>query len=387
MIRGYVYDKDANTPLSLAAVQILNTQLGGLSGDDGYFEFPVPKVNLSDSLRASFIGYAPQELYIKNYKQSDTLRIYLSANIATKQEAVVTAVSARGVLLHAIDSLKRNLFHDSLIATGFYRQYHKENGKYVRLIEADASVAFNVKDPFKYSFHELIQINEQRRSENYETNGDVHGDHFVDLLKENPFSYNKSTMLNARNVDFFAPKFESEDSDHYIVKTQYKESSSAKLENARIWVQKGTYAITRIEVDKYPNPYYVKSKYALDSRWQLQKETDVVQLGIYKGKYVVSSLERVYVHHVLNKQTGQVDYIVEESFSLYFSHYDSQNIGERIRTGKYSEFTSLYTSNYNYDEAFWKNYPPEKDHPLDAQIKKDLEHAKSLDEQFKDSGK
>ncbi len=73
----------------------------------------------------------------------------------------------------------------------------------------------------------------------YETNGDVHGDHFVDLLKENPFSYNKSTMLNARNIDFFAPKFESEDSSQYVVKTQYKESSSAKLENARIWVQKG----------------------------------------------------------------------------------------------------------------------------------------------------
>ncbi len=126
----------------------------------------VPEVNLSDSLRASFIGYLPVELYIKNYKQGDTLHILLGTSIATKQEAVVTAVSARGVLLHAIDSLKRNLFRDSLIASGLYRQYHKENGKYVRLLEADASVAFNVKSPYQYAFHELVQINKQRRSEN-----------------------------------------------------------------------------------------------------------------------------------------------------------------------------------------------------------------------------
>jgi CarboxypepD_reg-like domain len=387
VIRGYIFDKDNNQPLSLAAVQILNTQLGALSEDNGFFELAVPKVNLKDSLKASFIGYLPEEINIQNYRQGDTLRIKLGTSIATKQEAVVTAVSARGVLLHAIDSLKRNLFRDSLIASGLYRQYHKENGKYVRLIEADASVAFNVKSPYQYAFHELVQINQQRRSENYETNGDVHGDHFVDLLKENPFSYNKATMLNARNIDFFAPKFESEDSDQYVVKTQYKETSSAKLENARIWVKKGSYAITRIEVDKYPNPYYVKSRYAIDSRWQLQNEKDVIQLTTYKGKYVVSSIERVYNHHVLNTQTGQVDYIVEESFNLYFNRYDSGNVGEKIKAGKYSEFTSLYSSNYNYDEGFWKNYTALKEHPALPQIKTDLEHSKPLEQQFKEAGK
>jgi hypothetical protein len=387
IIRGYIFDKENNQPLSLAAVQILNSQLGALSEDNGFFELAVPKVNLKDSLKASFIGYLPEELYIKNYKQGDTLRISLGTSIATKQEAVITAVSARGVLLHAIDSLKRNLFRDSLIASGLYRQYHKENGKYVRLLEADASVAFNAKSTYQYAFHELVQINKQRRSESYETNGDVHGDHFVDLLKENPFSYNKSTMLNARNIDFFAPKFESEDSVQYVVKTQYKETSSAKLENARIWVQKGTYAITRIEVDKYPNPYYVKGRYAIDSRWQLQNEKDVIQLEKYKGKYVVSSIERVYNHHVLNTKTGQVDYIVEESFNLYFNRYESEHVGEKIRDGKYSEFTSLYSSNYNYDEGFWKSYAPLKDHPLLPQIKTDLDHAKPLDEQFKEAGK
>lgn len=386
-VRGFVLDKQTNQPLSLCAVQVKNSQLGALTEDNGFFELPLPVTNLTDSVKISFIGYLPKTISIAGYKQGDTLKIYLETAIETKQEAVIIAENAKGVLLKAITNLKQNLFRDSIIQTGFYRQFHKENGTFVRLMEADISVAINCKDPYMYSFHELIQTNQQRRSEDYETNGDKHGDHLVDLLKENPFSYNKSTFLNPKNLDFFAPKFEKEDSNEYIIKTQYKESSSAKLERARIWVQKGTYAITRIEVEKFPNPYYVKSRYAYDSRWKLVNETDVVQLTRYNGKFVVSSLERVYNHHVLNRQTGQVDYVVEESFDLYFYKYDGENVTAKIKNGKFSDFTSLYTSNYNYNDKFWNNYAMLNEHPLLPQIDKDLSHAKPLDTQFHEMGK
>jgi hypothetical protein len=386
-LRGYVLDKDNSQPLSLAALQVKNSQLGALTEDNGFFELPLPKINLKDSIKVTFIGYLPKTISVAGYKQGDTLKIYLETSIATKQEAVITAVSARGVLLDAIKNLKANFYKDSIIETGFYRQFHKENGKYVRLIEADVSVAFNVKDPFVYAFHELLHVNKQRRSESYETNGDIHGDHFVDLLKEDPFSYNKSTFLNAKNVEFFAPKFESEDTAGWVVKTQYKESSSAKLERARIWIDKETYAITRIEIEKFPNPYYIKSRYAPDSRWKLVNETDVIMLDKYKGKFVVSSLERTYNHHVLNRITGQVDFVVEETFDLYFYHYDGEKVSVQLAKTPFSNFTSLYTSNYNYEDKFWNNYKPLQQHPLAPQIKTDLEHVKPLDEQFRESGK
>lgn len=387
-VRGFVKGSDTKEPLSLCAVQVKNSQLGALTDDNGFFELPIPTSNLSDSLKISFIGYLPKSISVIGYKQGDTLRLSLETAIETKAEAVIIAENAKGVLLKAINNLRQNLFRDSLIQTGFYRQYHKENGKYVRLIETDINVAVNCKDPYTYAFHEQVQINQQRRAENYETNGDVHGDHLIDLLKENPFSYNKSTFLNPKNLDFFAPKFEKEDSAGYIIKTQYKERSSKKLENARIWVEKGTYAITRIEVDKFPNPYYVPGKYEFVSeRWKLLNEKDVIQLTKYKGRFVVKSLERVYNDDVLNRQTGQVDYIVEETFDLYFYHYDDADVTAKVKSGKYHDYSSLYTSNYNYNNNFWSNYPMFAEHPLLPQIKTDLEHAKPLDEQFNEMGK
>ncbi len=389
-LRGFVYDKEANnTPLGMAAVQIKNTQLGGLADDNGYFEIPVPKMNLKDSLKISYVGYQPKMLSIVTYKEGDTLRISISSAAETKQEAVITSYNARGVLLKAIDNLRKNLYTDSIIQTGFYRQYHKENGKYVRLIEADVSVAFNIKSPYKYSFHELMQVNKQRRSENDERNVDAnnHGDHLADLLKENPFSYNKNTFMNPKMIDFFAPKFESEDSVQFVIKTQYKESSSAKLEQAKIWVEKETFAVLRIEVQKYPNPYYVKSRYANNSIWKLVNETDVVELEKNNGKLFVSALNRTYNHHVVNPVTGDVDFIVEETFDLYFDEYETDGVGALVQKGKYSEMSDLYLTKYKYADKFWNDYDALDDYPLREEIKTDLEHAKPLNTQFVESGR
>lgn len=386
LFKAYVFDKDTKQPLELAAAHIKGTQLGGVTDNYGYVEVPMPKVNLKDSILFTYIGYEPSGILVPGYDSKDTVRIYLSSGSVVTKEAVITALNAKGVLIKAIDNMKANLLTDSMIATGFYRQYHEENGKYVRLIEADVSVAFNTKSIYQYSFHESLKVNKERRSENYETNGDVHGDHLVDLLKENPYSYNKNNFLDKKKLDFYSPKFVEENNLEYVISVQYKEASSAKLENAKLWVAKETYAITKIEVEKFPNPYYVRTRYANDSRWKLVNETDVIRTEMVNGKYVVSSIERTYNHHVINKTTGNVDYVVEESFEIYFQNYDTENVGAKLKNG-YAAFSDLYTTKYKYDSKFWDNYEPVSDYELDEDIVKDLEHAKKLDAQFVEAGK
>lgn len=386
LIKGYVLDYDTKEPLSLAAIQIKNTQLGALSEDNGYFELPIPRNNLGDSLLVSYIGYLSTGLSVQNYNPADTLRVLLSTSAITTTEAVITAMNARGALLRAIDSMKTNLFLDSLIGHAFYRQYHKENGKYVRLIEADVSVAFNCKNVYRYSFHESVKVNKQRRSENYETNGDVHGDHLVDLLKENPYSYNRNNFLDKKKIDFYAPKFADENQNEYVVSVQYKENSSQKLEQAKLWIDKTTFAITRIEIEKYPNPYYQRTRYENESRWKLVNEKNIIETDVVNGKYVVSGITRAYNHHVLNRITGQVDFVVEESFEMYFYDYTTQKVGEELAKG-YSAFTDLYIAKYRYDNAFWNDYNPLEEYPTPDAVVKDLEHTRKLGVQFVEAGK
>jgi hypothetical protein len=102
-----VYDKDANNaPLGMAAVQIKNTQLGGLTDDNGYFEIPIPKMNLKDSLKVSYVGYQSQAISIARYQTQDTVRMYVSSSAETKQEVEIVAMNAKGVLLKAIQNMK-----------------------------------------------------------------------------------------------------------------------------------------------------------------------------------------------------------------------------------------------------------------------------------------
>ncbi|MCS6935742.1 MAG: carboxypeptidase-like regulatory domain-containing protein [Chitinophagales bacterium] len=386
LLRGFVYDKDArNAPLGMAAVQIKNTQLGGLTDDDGYFEIPIPKLNLKDSLKVSYVGYTPVTLSIANYKPGDTLRVYLGASFETKEEVVVVAMNAKSVLIKAIDNMRKNFLFDSLISTGFYRQYHKENGRYVRLIEADVSVAFHCKSPYRYSFHELIRVNKLRRSLNYETNGDEHGDHLVDLLKENPYSYNRNNFLDKKKLDFYAPKFIAENDKEYVISVQYKDNNQRKLEQARMWVSKDEYAITQIEIEKYPNPDYVPGKYENETRWKLVNEKNVIHTERVNGKYVVSSIERIYNHHVLNRQTGSVDYVVEETFELHFYDYQTKNVGASL--GRFGAFSDLYTTKYGYNPKFWDSYEPLEDNPTPAQVVADLNEKRKIEEQFGEAGK
>jgi hypothetical protein len=216
-----------------------------------------------------------------------------------------------------------------------------------------------------------------------------HGDHMVELLKQNPYSYNKDNFLNARNIDFYAPKFAGGDSSQYIITVQYKEAKSITLDEAKIWIERGTYAITRMELEKFPNPLYAKSHYDVIRHWtwKLVNEKDIIETRKFNGKYMVSALRRVYNHHVLNAQTGAVDFLVEENFDLFLDDYDTDEVTAKIKKQNFSESTELYHSKYNYDEKFWNKYDALDDYPLQADIKKDLEHAKPLEQQFKDAGK
>lgn len=47
----------------------------------------------------------------------------------------------------------------------------------------------------------------------------------------------------------------------------------------------------------------------------------------------------------------------------------------------------LYSSEFEYNQSFWKNYTILLENPLNENIKKDLYRSKILEEQFKDHSK
>ena len=69
------------------------------------------------------------------------------------------------------------------------------------------------------------------------------------------------------------------------------------------------------------------------------------------------------------------------------TEFGAQAAGDELRKGNFVSMTNLYSSTYKYDAKFWNDYGLLDEYPLSDVLRKDLEHAVKLDDQFRTSGK
>jgi hypothetical protein len=386
IVKGTVVSAADNKGIDYVAVQIDKSGLGVLTQEGGTFQIAVPERMLGNRLAFSCLGYKTVYIDSSTYLHNDTLLIKLNISETTLNEFEFTSLSAKEILKRSAESLNKWMYSDSLLQDCFYRQYHKENGEYVRLIDAHVSIVENIiPNAPAGQLKERVRINEMRRSFVYERNGDIHGDHLTDLLLGNPLSYYKTSFLNVNNLAFYKPKTISDSGYQYIIFLRYRESSSDVLENITLWINKTDYAITRMENRKYPNPMFSgRNEYRGD--WLFQNEVEVLETKQLNGRYFLSSFIRHYNHQIVNKISRNVQYVVEETFELTALQNHTTSIGVEIKKGGFNSFSSLYTMHYKYNPQFWQELNVEKRFPLEDYVKKDVEHEKLLEEQFVESG-
>lgn len=71
VIRGRIIDSKTDEPLEYVSIGIINTPLGTISDNKGYFEFEYKKQDLSSIVRISMIGYESQTYSISDLIQKD----------------------------------------------------------------------------------------------------------------------------------------------------------------------------------------------------------------------------------------------------------------------------------------------------------------------------
>lgn len=386
VVNGAVYDAATKQPIDLAGVQIEKSGLGVITDGSGNFSLAIPDRLQGNRLVFTFLGYKPVYLDSSTYIHQANLKVFLHEDAFMFKDVEIKELSAKEILKRCADSFPKWYYSDSVIQQCFYRQYHKENGRYVRLIDADVSVysLLNANVPLGV-LKEKIRVNDIRRSLVYEHNGAMHDDHLVDLLKDNPMAYYKTSFLNPANVALYKPRFIADSAGQYVIFLHYRESASDKIENITLWINKSDYAITKMENCKFPNPMFVdKTKYR--GEWIFQNEVEILETKKEGYKYVLSSFTRAYNHQVVNKQTRILQYVVEEVFELTALANQTQNISAELAKGGFSGFSSLYTLHYNYKPEHWTQLGIEAKFTLDDYVRKDLEQTLSLQKQFETAG-
>lgn len=372
ILEGKILDKQ-NEAIPFATISLQESLVATTSDLEGNFNLIFSSNNLPDSLVIRHISFTSKKLFLSenNFKNSINIKLETKENEVGVIE--ITAKTALNYIEKAISKIEENYISNTYYLEGFYRQIHKENGKFVRLIEAMANIKETIFERGNEKQKERFAIHNIRRSNVYERNGDKHGDHFVDLMSENPINYTQVSFLNLNNIhNYNFKKVANEKSTEEKIFFQNKVWQAPQNKSGFIVINKEDFAVLSIEIVSTKNPSYRAEQL---SNWKFQNGTYSASFRKDKGKYFCSKSSKYYNHYVLNEYSNNIDFVVEE----YFEWFTFDLFKEKTSNKKYSLLSNLYSLDYKYNADYWREMILPK---TDPKVFSDLNTFKDLERQF-----
>lgn len=138
-LKGRILDSQSN-PIPFSHVHVVSENTGTLSNETGNFSIVITKLPLR--LSVSHIGYATTEIEINEITQN--LIINLEDDVKKLNEIVIKGLTARDVVLHAIDALRSNYLIDTLGYT-LFTQFTKKTKTNPLLIQEFVHYLYSIR--------------------------------------------------------------------------------------------------------------------------------------------------------------------------------------------------------------------------------------------------
>ncbi len=363
-----------------------------LTDINGKFNFTSISVNNSDSIHFSCIGFENKTIPIRSFLSGLEQTIVLIPKVYELPAQTIHGLSSSEIIENAIRKIPGTFAADTFYQAGFYRQYHEENSKYVRLIEAAVTIENRVeKSSTSLKSDERVSINQLRRSDNYERNNEEHGDHLIDLLEENPVYHSTGTMLNMKALNLYRFYFDTTrtypDSIYHIFYYS-TDRSRERFDRGEIFIAADDFAILKFTKEEFKNTHTIRRELYNSSaryRWEFLSSKLVAEYKMKKGKMYPASLVKTYTHELYDNKVNTKEFLVTECFELTLKNEIQTKALSQKRN--FSVFSNLYHRKYVYDASFWQNYfIPGFYFRKSEDVKHDLEKEKNLEEQFLQNG-
>lgn len=378
ILRGFLKAEGTNRPVGYANVYVKNTLQIALTDESGLFILPCI-VSETDSVCLNALGYNFKSIPVKDFKNDTVITLQSKTELPVLQ---VKGLTAKEVVEKAIHNLHYYFPDSNIQLESFYRQYHKENEKYVRLIEAKIITPEITYNNFSSSnHHEKVYVKNVRRSHVYEKNKEKHGDHLIDLLYDNPVKHTVGTVLNNKGLSFYNFRFTGE-SDEKISVIEFNSfgTGSPKAERGKLYIDERTFLIEKLIVESFPNPkakqvYYSKVNHPYD--WKFRNGYLEISFNKKDGYIQMAGIKKSYTHYLYDNATNSLSFLVEENFVLTGLKITDAVILEKL----FLDNSNLYNKEYKYDNLNWIDCPE-----ISQEILRDMEHQETLSNQFSSNG-
>jgi len=390
VITGKVVDKTSEESLPYATISIKGKSIGVVSNQMGEFTFKFSDQYMKDTLTVSMLGYETYKYKIQDIESRDNLLVALDMKAIMLNEVVITdtKLSAKKIIEKAILNIKINYPQQPYLLEGFYRDFKKENEKYIGLLEAAVSIydkGYVTSPKHSAQLKEEVYLIEIRKSKTADYKARIYKilNLLSSMLLTNDVKYGSGDRgtFDVRNT-----KYELEKSIYldaqlvYVIRTEFPWM-------CRIFVDAQSFAILEIEMDArwegvHKNEW--KMNDSIMNRTPYIKKT--IKFKKYAGKYFMEYMS--YTWRIEGFKKGSENTLFTSDFfqELLINNIILKDVQKPARGNKMSDTKILELQTKPYNEAFWKAYNIIRDSPLSQKIIKDLEQAGALENQFKNGG-
>lgn len=360
-ISGRVLNSKTGKSLAFVSIGILNTAIGTVTNENGFFLLKVDK-NFADSIL--FVANLAYETYYIKVKDaiSSNNNIKLHENYVSIQEVIIRTRNPIDLINNAIKNIKNNYSQKPVILKSFYREGVVQKNKVLNMSEAILKI---YKTPYKATFlNDKIKVEKSRKIINTEFSDTLliklkdglYSSLYIDIVK-NPISFfNNENMFKykykTRNIVTYGDK------QVYVVSFKQKKDASQPLYKGNIYIETQTYAVVACDFEFNFNTIGAKPNFIVKKKRKHKVKT-------LSAKYHLNyrSVNNVYF---LNHVRADLEFKAKKNKQFFYSKYnvfletvifdiDTTNI-EKFHRKDIERKNKIFVDNhYSYDANFWGN--------------------------------
>lgn len=386
VLSGEVTSKETKEPLPFATVSIKGTSIGVVTNDLGEFDLNINKTLFNDSLMISILGYKTMVIPVRSINDTKKLKVQLEEETILLTEVTISEreQTPKDIINKVIKNIKENYPQNNFVLEGFYRDYKKENDKYVSLIETALSIYDKgYSNPAnKREIKENVYLNEIRKSKKIAYKSYLSNNFNIvqALLTQNDLRYVKGALDTKRF------KYELENYTIIDGKWVYIIKTNAPWVN-KIYIEETNYAVLQIDLDaswdnEIKNEWIREDSIRYSAKYS-RKKLMFKKFGEYYYPSYMNYATKVEGYDV---NTGKLEFTSEVYQELVVNEVIVENIKKPNKDNLMDSDLVLEFQTRPYNEEFWKSYNIIKETPLNREILRDLEENEDLDAQFRRSG-
>ena len=366
--KGKIIDRISGEPLQFVNIQLKNSGIGSISGENGYFRLKIPANHIHDIVLISCLGYENQEIPISSINRNIVIELK-PIDYRIGEVIIMPDTTLLSLLEKAFKKIPVNYPNYPTKLKGFYRETIKTTkNNYLYFAEA-------VTETYKSSY-EISSDNGQVKIIKSIINEFPDIDSLKLRFYGGIYKANEGDLVK-KKVDFINPKSfnkyiyslqgtsEISGNEVYIIGFDTKNDSLKGTKKGKFYIEKGSlayidfeYEATQRGIDNF-NENLIRHS----STKQFKKKVHYIK---FNNRW---HLKYIQTNEIFSAQNSKSDFKLDAEYIANEIYTDSVKpipLSERL---EFSDIFSEEAKNY-YSDDYWGEYNVlQKDSLLDYQIK------------------